>query len=58
MNERVTVIEGEQGDNLACARIPMGHSLEDYHNGWTFEISTIARLYFDEVFSRIEKFPE
>jgi len=36
----------------------MGHSLKDYHNGWTFEISTIARLYFDEIFSRTEKFPE
>jgi len=36
----------------------MGYSLEDYHNEWSFEIFTIARLYFVEIFSRAQRFPE
>lgn len=57
MNERVTVIEGDRVIIWLARGFRWG-SLEDYHNGWTFEISTIARLYFVEVFSRAEKFPE
>lgn len=57
MNERVTVIEGDRVIIWLARGFRWG-SLEDYHNGWTFEISTIARLYFVGVFPRVEKFPE
>lgn len=43
MNERVTVIEGDRMVIWLARRIPRWVVLEDYHNGWTFEISTIAR---------------
>lgn len=56
MNERVTVIEGDRMVIWLARRIPRWVVLEDYHNGWTFEISTIARLYFVEVFPCGEKF--
>lgn len=47
MNERVTVIEGDRIVIWLARRIPRWVVLEDYHNGWTFEISTIARLYVE-----------
>lgn len=47
MNERVTVIEGDRMVIWLARRIPRWVVLEDYHNGWTFEISTIARLYVE-----------
>jgi len=54
MNERVTVIEGDRMVIWLARRIPRWVVLEDYHNGWTFEISTIARLYV-EVFLLAQK---
>lgn len=54
MNERVTVIEGDRMVIWLARRIPRWVVLEDYHNGWTFEISTIACLYV-EVFLLAQK---
>lgn len=56
MNERVTVIEGDRMVIWLARRISRWVVLEDYHNGWIFEISTIARLYFVEVFLLGQKF--
>lgn len=54
MNERVTVIEGNRVIIWLARGFRWG-SLEDYRNGWTFEISTIARRYFAELLSRARR---